>query len=370
MLHNLVQRGNKQPLHVQVATVLRSKILDGVWRTGDSIPPEKALCAEFKVARGTLRQALQTLEAEGYLRREQGRGTFIATPALSATRAARPDRGRVAFLLPHVRDAALLTTLNAFEQTMQAANISIVVRYIGSRSDKQDQFLKELLNSDLKGIVLYPVNSDYNPSVQQLAERFPVVLIDRYIKQLTTDYVMSDCFGGVIQGVRYLHEQGHTRIGYVTWCSASISMEHRLLGFRQGLAEHNIDADESLICKVDPYPTINIQPIIDYLRPDTRPTALFAANDHIAVCIYRAAALLGLSIPQDLSVLGFDNLEISPHLDPPLTTVAQPYEAIGITAAEILLKRMNGQGGCDQIMLPTELIRRESCQRQQEVLPV
>src|SRR5947199_10073750 len=111
-----VQRGeNAQPLYVQIASIFRERILNGTWQKGLSIPPEKALCAEFEVARGTIRQALQSLEDEGLLRREQGRGTFVHLDRQPGSNG-KLGTGHLAFIVPYVRDSSVSNILVGFQQ--------------------------------------------------------------------------------------------------------------------------------------------------------------------------------------------------------------------------------------------------------------
>ncbi|MCC6803994.1 MAG: substrate-binding domain-containing protein, partial [Anaerolineae bacterium] len=191
---------------------------------------------------------------------------------------------------------------------------------------------------------------------------YPLVLIDRYLKGISTDYVTSDHFGGALRSVHYLLDQGHSRIGFVTWLSPATSMEHRKLGYLQALRERGIEPDSRLICTVEGYPTVDLTPLKAYLSAPNRPTAIFAANDQIAVALYRAASALGMNIPDDLSIIGFDNLDISAHVDPPLTTVAQPFLKIGQTAAEVLIRRIEGDHQyLRQITIAPDLVVRASC---------
>mgnify|MGYP005849383977 CR=1 FL=1 len=353
---------NAPPLHVQVAQILRENILSGAWKEGDSIPPEKALCAEFNIARGTLRQALQTLEAEGYLRRAQGRGTFIKLPS----EARAPDRDRLrqmAFVVPYVRDSSVLDILMGFQSVAEAAGYSVVFNHVNNDKRQQDQVLEMLAGKGIAGIALYPIDSDHVGVIADLVRnRYPLVLVDRYLKMLPTDYIITDHFGGALRGTHYILSQGHTRVGFVTWLSPAVSMEHRYLGYAQALRERGLPLEDSLICHVEGYPTVDLTPLKAYLMSDTRPTAIFAANDQIAVALYRAAGALGLSIPGDIAVVGFDNLDIAAGLEPPLTTVAQPFTTLGVQAANLLLRRISGEaGGFAQVALPTELIVRSSC---------
>jgi len=347
------------PLHVQVSRILKERIVSGAWRSGSSIPAEKELCEEFGVARGTIRQALQTLESEGVLHRQQGRGTFVIyTPN-------QPPSRQLAFVVPYVRDSSLPAILIGFQQVAEQANFSVVFNHVNNSIEQQERVLRKLVGDGTAGIALYPVDSETQPEIEALVRaRYPLVLIDRYLRGTSTDYVMSDHFGGALRGTHYVLAQGHRRVGFVSWLSPAVSMEHRYLAYAQALLERGIPVDEALVCRVEGYPLIDLSPLCEYLSSPGRPTAVFAANDQIAIALYRAAAIVGLAIPKDLSILGFDNLDVSDHLDPPLTTLAQPFVAIGQEAAKILIRRVKGDGGAlEQISLPPELVIRSSCIR-------
>jgi GntR family transcriptional regulator of arabinose operon len=360
----LQRDSNALPLHTQVAAILKERILSGRWRNGESIPTEKELCTEFDVARGTVRQALQKLEMEGYLRREQGRGTFVRL----AEPGAAPDKAqanRLAFIVPYVRDSSVSTILIGFQQIAEQADYVVIFNHVNNDVRQQEQVVAKLVREGVAGIALYPVDSDHISGIEPVVRSgFPIVLIDRYLKRLSTDYVTSDHFGGAIRGVHYLVDQGHERVGFVTWLSPATSMEHRYLGYVQALRERGVKPDSSLVCHVEGYPTVDLTPLRSYLSAPHRPTAVLAANDQIAIALYRAAASVGLSVPEDLAIVGFDNLDISEHLDPPLTTIAQPFLKIGQTAAEVLIRRVEGDDQpFQQVTIAPDLIVRSSSLR-------
>jgi DNA-binding LacI/PurR family transcriptional regulator len=245
----------------------------------------------------------------------------------------------------------------------EQAGFSVVFNHVNNDLQQQKEVIQRLVQQGVMGIALYPVDSETLTGIDKLVRsQYPVVLVDRYLKGFSTDYVMSDHFGGALRGVHYLLNQGHQKVGFVTWLSPAISMDHRLLGYLHALRERGLEVKENLICRVEGYPTVNRTSLISYLASDIRPTAVFAANDQIAVALYRAAASVGLRIPEDLSVLGFDNLDISAHLDPPLTTIAQQFLVIGRQAAQVLLSRIRGEVmPLQQITVSPELVIRDSC---------
>ncbi|MBZ0297722.1 MAG: GntR family transcriptional regulator [Anaerolineae bacterium] len=359
MVTSLRRDHSAPPLYVQVAAILRQRFLSGDVHEGDPLPSEKALCAEFSIARGTLRQALRLLEEEGYLRREQGRGTFITLHGRPQT---APFNRHLAFIVPYVRDSSVSSILVGFQEVAEEAGFSVIFNHVNNDPHQQEEVIRKLVKQDVQGIALYPVNSDHVPPVDALVQaHYPIVMVDRYLRDLTTDCVMSDHFGGALLGTQHLLDCGHTRIGFINWLSSSISLEHRELGYQQALYERGIPFDADFICRIEGYPVAELTALKAYLSRDDRPTAIFAANDQIAIALYRAAAALGLSIPDDLAIVGFDNLDVSVHLDPPLTTVEQPFKQIGAKTAERVLARINGdRSPLQAITLSPHLIQRES----------
>ncbi len=362
MPSDLQRHADAPPLHVQLAQIMKERIHAGAWRTGEVIPTEKDLCAAFDVARGTLRQALHTLEQDGYLRRERGRGTFVTYGDLPTEPQQRSTTQRhLAFVVPYVRDSSVSTIFMGFQQVASEAGFSTSFSHVNNDIRQQARIIETLVADGVSGIALYPVDSDITEPLDRLvADGFPLVLVDRYLKKLSTDFVMTDHFGGAARGVSQLIDDGHERIGFATWLSPAISMEHRYLGYLTALRERDIEPDNTLICHVEGYPTIDVSPLRQLLdRPD-RPTAVFTANDQIAIALYRVTASLGLRVPSDLAVVSFDNLDLAEQLDPPLTTVAQPFLEVGRKAAEVLLRRINGETFMQQITLSPQLILRES----------
>jgi DNA-binding LacI/PurR family transcriptional regulator len=191
---------------------------------------------------------------------------------------------------------------------------------------------------------------------------YPSVLVDRYLRGVSSDYVMSDHFGGALRATKHLIELGHQRIGFVSWRDPSISMEHRATGYQRGLIEAGLSYDPALTCEVEGYPTVALDPLHEYLKRKPGVTAIFAANDQLALAVYQAARQMGIQIPQDMALVGFDNLDFTMHLDVPLTTVAQPAFELGRHAVLAAVRRMNHEiDGWQQEILPTQLIIRRSC---------
>lgn len=358
-----LDRSSDIPLYLQVRNLLISRIFDGEWPVGGLLPSEQQLCTQLGVSRGTLRQALADLEREGYVRREQGRGTFVIR---GQVRQNIPDLSQrtLAFVVPFVLDSFAPSLLLGIEYAARENGYSVLFHHDENSLVKQSEILEQLERDNIAGIVLFPVNSTHVDSTLKrlVNEGYPLICIDRYLKQLPTDYVTMNNFGGALQATQHLIGLGHERIGFLTWRDPAITMEHRQIGYRTAMNEAGLDPDPDLIWEVTGYPSIDMKLVAESLQKDSRPTAIFAANDRLALGVYQIARQLHLRIPEDLAVVGFNNLAITAHLEVPLTTVTQPTFEMGRKAAEILIGRIRGTiRGRQQHILGTQLIVRESC---------
>jgi DNA-binding LacI/PurR family transcriptional regulator len=341
------------------------RIVSGEWR--DRLPPEIELQTLFpgrgreSTSRGTIRQALDVLESEGYIRRTRGSGTYVIWDGQPPRRAAVEATAAIAFVVPYVRDSFVATMLLGVERGAADRGWSVTFKYVENDPNRQAAVLDELVERGITGAIVYPVDSAHDSAIARLiADRFSVVLVDRYLRRTATDYVMSDHFGGALRATQHLVHLGYRRIGFVSWHDPSISMAHRAAAYIQAMSESGLETDPGLICEVESYPEVDTEALRALIHQ--KPEAIFAANDQIALAIYRLARSMEVRVPHDLALVGFDDLDIAAHLDVPLTTVAQPAFEIGRAAVEALDHRIQ-QPGADwqRIILPTRLVVRESC---------
>ncbi len=357
------QPKNSPPLFQRIYSTLKTRLMAGEWGIGAMLPSENELCEIYSISRGTLRQVLAELEKEGLIRRERGRGTFSSF-ASSDSGLAPGFNQMVSFIVPYVRDSFVYSLLLGLEREARSCGFSVLFNHVENDVKKQDQAIRTALQQRVAGIVLYPVNSrDTSALLSELVEKnYPLVLIDRYIRGLYVDYVTSDNFGGGVIATQHLLSLGHKRIAFLNWSEMATTMEQRRSGYRQALSEAGLPLDPSLEWEVVGYPEIDTTTLEERLRQPDRPDAIFAANDQLALAVQRVARAAGLVIPQDLALVGFDDLEISANLDIPLTTVAQPAFEIGCTAWNILhTKITKASTGIERQILPVRLIVRRSC---------
>ncbi|AWB85597.1 LacI family DNA-binding transcriptional regulator [Mycetocola zhujimingii] len=197
------------------------------------------------------------------------------------------------------------------------------------------------------------------PTVIGASSDIPIVAIDPHAGPADLPTVESDNFGGALLATRHLIQLGHRRVGFVAGRPDLRSSRLREAGYRQGLKEAGIPFRQDLV-RVGLYQQDTAkESTASLLGSPDRPTAIFAANDLSAIAVVETAASLGLTVPGDLSVVGFDDIPEAARLSPPLTTIRQSMQQLGEDAVGLLLALMEGQQPADMhIRLPTALVRR------------
>jgi len=202
------------------------------------------------------------------------------------------------------------------------------------------------------------------PTVVNVGAEVPVVAIDPHTGPADLPTVESDSYGGALQATRHLIDLGHTRIGFIAGRRDLRSSIARDAGYRRALADAGIPVDPGLVGSGSYRQDAVRVAALEMLRRSDRPTAIFAANDISALEIVRVAEELGLGVPGDLSIIGFDDVPEASQSTPALSTVRQPMQELGAEAARLLLALMQGETpSATHITLPTQLVPRETTAR-------
>lgn len=252
--------------------------------------------------------------------------------------------------------------LKGAARALQDTGYELIV-YSGGMSGQEGwerRSLSRLSGTLADGIILV------TPTVLEVSTNQPVVAVDPHVGGSTLPTVTSQNLEGARAATRHLVELGHRRIGFLAGRPDLESARRREAGYREALADAGIPFDPDLV-RVGGFTEESAElPARELLTLPGRPTAVFAANDLSAIQVLRTAADLGLSVPDDVSVVGFDNIPESALTDPPLTTVDQSIQALGIEAVRMLLDRIEHPDRTgdepEQVTLPTELVIRRSTQ--------
>jgi LacI family transcriptional regulator len=248
------------------------------------------------------------------------------------------------------------------EDVARQRDFSVIYCNTDETEAEEIKYVNILLQKQIDGFLLVPA-SHSSESITLLRSRdVPVVVLDRRVAESSVDEVRSDSELGAYQLVRHLLDLGHTQIAALSGSKAVSTAVDRVAGYRRALREAGIAEDERLIF-FDRYTQGDGYRMAQRaLAAVPRPTALFAANNFIAFGAFRAIHEAKLRVPEEISIVSFDDLPATMTWEPFLTVVTQPAYEIGRQATELLLDRLAGEDSSParQIVLPTELILRQS----------
>jgi len=231
------------------------------------------------------------------------------------------------------------------------------------RSDiKESVYVDVLLSKQIDGLILISSGSRPDPLQSIIDAKVPVVVADRELSDLPVDQVLVDNQqGGYLVG-QYLASLGHRRVGCIAGPhNLRLSME-RITGFRRALNEVGLSLPDEALVYGDFHYSGGEAGMLELLQRDLNLTAVFAANDSMAVGAINVLHRANLRIPRDVSVIGFDNTTQSKAMSPGLTTIAQPITELGRASVSLLLERIKQPDQpLSRLLLPTTLIERESC---------
>lgn len=234
-----------------------------------------------------------------------------------------------------------------------------LLAYSGSRrlhaEGWERRSLSRLSGSLVDGVIMV------TPTVLNAQVDVPIVAVDPHTGRADIPTVEADSLGGALLATRHLIELGHRRIGFLSGRPDLRSAILRETGYRRALQEAGIPFDPALVLNGDYRQDTAREPSRVLLSMQDRPTAIFAANDLSAIGLAATAAEMGVEIPGDVSIIGFDDIPEAARISPPLTTIRQPMQGLGAAAARLLVALMNGAApSSPDVVLPTRLVQRGS----------
>lgn len=256
----------------------------------------------------------------------------------ASARSLRMQRSRVVgVVLPTLLNPVFAECLSGIAQAASAAGYAILPMTTDYRIDEEERAVQQLLAGNVDGMVLVVSNPATSVALKRLkAAKLPYVLV--YNDQAKHPCVSVDSALAMRELVDRLVSLGHRRITLVTGqLSASDRAQQRKRGFCEGMKSHGLDDSQ---CLEVPFVETAVQKISALLKHKKRPTALVCSNDLIAIRSLRAAHLVGLRVPKDLSVTGFDGIALGEDLTPMLSTITQPNTEIGRSSVELLVRAL------------------------------
>jgi LacI family transcriptional regulator len=285
-------------------------------------------------------------------------------PSALARSLRRQQSQTVGVLLPQLDQPFFSALAFAVEKRLFASDYRSLVCSSEESREKEDAYIDMLLRQRVDGVVLAPTGYSAENVHRLLDGKIPVALVDRDLPQVQVNRVLTTNFDGAVGGIRHLVELGHRDIALVGGSTHSEAVNHRLEGAKHAMNEAGlvINPDWLVIGGVSRFEDgYSAGRQLLSFKLEHRPTAVFALADVMAIGVMHAASEAGLSLPQDLSIMGFDDVPAAKYIIPELTTVAQPIYDMGEAAAATLIRHMQDSSlPLETIQLPTKLIVRKS----------
>jgi len=352
-------------LYQQVSDLLKAAIAEGKYQPGDRLPSMDELATTFRLTKLTVRRALQELQAEGVITISPARGSFVAETAPALPLPARDSRlpviGEVSCVMRPGQTGfyhtAILESIR-HELAQQMTNLLFLPAY--QAPDDFPQLLRMLQQSHLDGVVYV---GPFAPAVLQrlIAEGPPAVILDFAVKGLAVPMITIDNREGAAQAVGHLLELGHARIAVIEGDPCQPATGERLAGVYEALAEAGLSPASITVVEGKFTPEGGRAAMDSLLARTPRPTAVFCMNDEMAFGALQAAQQAGLSLPRELSIVGFDDVPFCCSVHPQLTTVSAPTDQMGYLAVQSLTESLRGaRRPAVRMTLPTRLVIRES----------
>ena len=365
----------QKPKYEIIMDDILSKIKNNDFSYDTVLCTEKQLSEQYQVSRITAKRAITDLEQRGILYRRRGVGSFVARNALNnLDNLSHPvaDSKMASFLLPFdITKGGLFDTVKTINMALNEHDYFMNIYITDASSAKEKANLKLLLSQHPSGLIYYPMRDRINLNLlnEFVFQGIPVVIIDKTTDCSYLHNVVSDNFEGGRLLTEHLIRLGHRRIGFL--CSVPIeetsSVRNRFGGYLHQLQSAGISPGSCTFnytnCELTDDDTVTDEgsPLQIIIRQMYQAgiTAILAENDRVARLIMLTCNKMGLRIPEDLSVCGFDNNEIAREMD--LTTVGQDFHAIGEEAARILITALSSPAApAQKVTIPVKLFVRSS----------
>jgi GntR family transcriptional regulator of arabinose operon len=349
-----------KPKYQMLKEYISDLIVNNILGTGEKIPSENELADRFEISRHTVRQAIGEMTNEGWLYRVQGKGTYVN----QNPDAAKQKPGTIAVMTTYLSDYIFPSIIRGIDSVLSENGYNIVLGCTNNQHGKENQILENFLSQNIAGLIVEPTKSALpNPNTDLYKKihenNIPILFMHGYYRELDYSYIIeNDEMAGYI-AAKHLIDLGHKKIGGIFKID-DIQGHLRFAGYQRALKENNIVASDSCVVWYD---TDDITRKIDeqYLKGMLKQcSALICYNDEIAVKVMDLMRKVKIRIPEDMSLVGFDDSQLAVASETKLTSIAHPKEVLGIEAAKAMIQMICNKEKHENIVMQAELIIRNS----------
>lgn len=354
----------KEPKYIVIKNKLKELILNGEYTIDSKIPSEAELKDKFDVSRHTIRQSISELVNDGYLKREQGSGTYVSNQYQLGAK--DTSQKTIGVITTYLSDYIFPSIIRGIEDELSKKGYALLLSSTQNNVDNEKKSLEMMLEKNIDGLIVEPTKSaELNPNLNyylRMQERgIPYVFINASYEELDAPSIRMDDKLASEKLTSHLLELGHTQICVITKTD-DLQGKNRMKGFIKAYSKVNKAFDGNLLVTFD---TENIKELpknIDrILQLENPPTAFVCYNDQIAMKVIKCISKSGKKIPQDISVVSHDNSFMSTATDTKLTSINHPKEQLGRDAASWIIQAIEKSSFKQQsIIYEPELIKRSS----------
>ena len=352
------------PKYMQLKQEMMNWLHSGQINYNDQMPSEHEIATRFQMSRQTVRQALGELEKEGWLYRVQGKGTFVSQPRTKGT--VITEVQTIGMVTTHISDYIFPHIVRGAEAALRSRGYSLLLSSTDSDKAKERENLELMAGQPISGLIIEPTKSAQgNPNLNwylslQVGD-IPFIMINERYPELDCPCLRMDDEAGGYAAAEHLIKLGHTSIaGFFK--TDDLQGVNRMKGFIRAHREHHLPLGLDTVTHytTEEKSTKPFEKAMELLQSDKRPSAFVCYNDELAVRLLEAARLNGLSVPEDLSLVGFDDSSLATATEVKLTTLSHPKMELGVKAAEMLLDMIQTkslQGPGDLVFTPQLIVR-------------
>jgi LacI family transcriptional regulator, repressor for deo operon, udp, cdd, tsx, nupC, and nupG len=301
------------------------------------------------VTEETKRRVLEAIEALNYQPNVLGR--YLR----------RMETETVLVIVPDITNPFFSKVLRGIEAVALERGYQVLLGDTQNDVQLEEQYLNVLPQKQVDGMIFLTARTR-KELMEEMSRQFPIVLACEYLEGTDIPTVSIDNISSARKATEHLIGLGHRRIAHLTGPMDVILSRDRLRGYYQALAQHDIDVDAALVQEGDFSFESGYNVTLKLLALEKPPTAIFAANDAMAIGAIKAVRHRGGRVPDDVAVVGFDDIQMASIFEPGVTTIAQPMFDIGKQAMKLLLQLIDGEEvERRQFVLPDRLVIRESC---------
>lgn len=364
MQHNEIS----QTKYAKLMEYIKNEIIMGRIKPGDQIPSENTLAQDLSLSRHTVRKAISMLVNEGFLYTEHGKGTFCKDKSFS-----RMNSRNIGVMTTYISEYIFPRVIQGIDSVLSEKGYSIMLKNTDNDVEKEALYLREILNKDLEGLIIEPTKSAvFSNNVEfynALDENnIPYIFIHGAYQQLEDkpQIVLNDSMGMYL-AVKYLIDLGHKNIVGVFKADDAQGIE-RHKGYVKALSDCGIqyNPDNVIWFHTEDRKTKPLSTIEGMIKSGKIIDAIACYNDQIAFSFYEKITELGLSIPEDISLTGFDDSYYATSCPIKLTSVSHPKEQLGEIAAQTLLDMIESPEYAktsNKKIIEPELVIRDSCKK-------